>query len=268
MGIDGVFDAPNASAQYDAIMRALSDPPVRIRSLTARDGQILWLKRAERMTPWLRLTKGAANRNFEKDRAALRVLGRAGMPVAPIVAEGPDFVVTPDLGVTLRTLMDDPGLDDAKRREVFAAAGAALARLHASGFSHGRPAVRDICWDGQDVHFIDFERFSLRRSALRHRALDVVIFVHSIFSIRTAAPRSLAEAAMAAYVAGAPAEFASSLRRLLWGLAPLGAACRAVLLVRPGSREVAAVPLMLDFLTELTERLRPADLPAAGAAPR
>ncbi len=153
---------------------------MRVRMLETPAGR-LWLKRVEHLSLRWRLQKGSGRRSFEKDREGLHVLGDAGLPVAPILAEGPDYFVTPDLGVTLRALMSDTGSSD-DRNAAFRAAGQALASLHAQGFSHGRPAVRDLCWDGTSVRFIDMEKFSPRHHSPRHFAADMLIFVHSVFA--------------------------------------------------------------------------------------
>ena len=72
------------------------------------------------------------------------VIGDAGLPVAPILDQGLDYIVTPDVGRTLDTLLCDRSMDRAELQRAFAAAGRALAQLHHNGFCHGRPALRDM----------------------------------------------------------------------------------------------------------------------------
>jgi hypothetical protein len=79
-----------------AIAEALAEAPVRVRMLETPAGR-LWLKRVEHLSLRWRLQKGSGRRSFEKDREGLHVLGDAGLPVAPILAEGPDYFVTPIL---------------------------------------------------------------------------------------------------------------------------------------------------------------------------
>lgn len=225
-----------------AIADALAEAPVRVRMLETPAGR-LWLKRVETLTLRWRLQKGGGRRSFEKDRAGLHVLGGAGLPVAPILAEGPDYFVTPDLGVTLCSLMSDTGASDA-RSAAFRAAGRALAALHAQGFSHGRPAVRDLCWDGADVRFIDMEKFSPRHQSPRHFAADMLVFVHSVFA--AGGGEAELDTAIQAYrAAGGPWEAALSLSRRIGWLAPLA---RQVRRIKPQSRELNALEPTLSYL--------------------
>jgi hypothetical protein len=225
-----------------AIADALAEAPVRVRMLETPAGR-LWLKRVENLSLRWRLQKGGGRRSFEKDREGLHVLGDAGLPVAPILAEGPDYFVTPDLGVTLRALMSDTGPSE-DRSAAFRAAGRALAALHAQGFSHGRPAVRDLCWDGAEVRFIDMERFSARHHSPRHFAADMLVFVHSVF-VAGGSEADL-ENALAAYRAdGGPWQAAIVLaRRLRWS----GPLIRGVLRLQPTSRELNALEPTLDYV--------------------
>ena len=215
---------------------------MRVRMLETPAG-CLWLKRVETMTLRWRLLKGGGQRSFEKDRDGLHFLGEAGLPVAPILAEGPDYFVTPDLGVTLRVLMSDACASD-DRSAAFRAAGRALAALHVQGFSHGRPAVRDLCWDGADVRFIDMEKFSPRHHSPRHFAADMLVFVHSVFA--AGGGEADLENALTAYCsAGGPWPAAVALaRRLRW----IGPLTRGLLRLKPDSRELAAVEPALAYV--------------------
>lgn len=226
-----------------ALKDALTDAPVRVRMLETPAGR-LWLKRAEPLSLRWRLQKGGGRRSFEKDRRALHLLGGAGLPVAPILAEGPDYFVTPDLGVTLRAVMTGEG-GGADRLAAFAAAGLALAALHAQGFSHGRPALRDLCWDGAAVRFIDMEKFSARRCRPRHFALDVLVFVHSVFAARGGVAEL--DAAFSAYrTAGGPWTASVALARRLRWILPVVGALRPLI---PVSRDVAALAPTLAYMT-------------------
>lgn len=225
-----------------AIAEALAEAPVRVRMLETPAGR-LWLKRVEHLSLRWRLQKGSGRRSFEKDREGLHVLGDAGLPVAPILAEGPDYFVTPDLGVTLRALMSDTGPSD-DRNAAFRAAGQALASLHAQGFSHGRPAVRDLCWDGTSVRFIDMEKFSPRHHSPRHFAADMLIFVHSVFAAG-GGEQDLENALTAYRNAGGPWQAAIALaRRLRW----IGPVARGLRRLKPDSREVTAVEPTLAYI--------------------
>ena len=227
-----------------AVERAL-DTPGRVQQVRAA-GRMVWVKQAETLSLRWRLQKGDANRAFEADRTGLRVLGDAGLPVPPILAEGPDFFVVPDVGPTLARMLVDPDAAGPDRLAAFAAAGCALAVLHRAGVCHGRPSIRDICWDGITARVIDLERFRPGKRSLRDMAADVVVFHYSILSYGRAETPEL-HAAATAYRAHAPEGVwqaaQARMARLRW-LAPVA---RAVQRVRPNSRELAAVPRVIGF---------------------
>lgn len=231
------------TAVSTAIAEALAEAPVRVRMLETPAGR-MWLKRVEQLSLRWRLQKGSGRKSFERDREGLHVMGAAGLPVAPIVAEGPDYFVTPDLGITLRALMADAPEDE--RLRAFAAAGAALAALHARGYSHGRPAVRDLCWDGAEVRFIDMEKFSALRDAPRHFATDVLVFIHSVFAAGGGAAEL--DAALEAYSQAAPRGWAATValtHRFGW----LAGFARTLRSLKPRSRELNAVEPTLAYVT-------------------
>ncbi len=222
---------------------AVALKPGRVQRVEV-DGIKYWVKQREELGFRLRLQKGNPARAFDAERAALHTLSGRGLPVAAIVAEGPGFFATVDHGPTLAQLIRRDSLTEAERIAAFTAAGRGLAAFHDQGVSHGRPSVRDICWDGSVATFIDLERYHPRRNHLSGHAQDVIMFVLSAY---TAAEdeRPEIDAACAAYRAAAPqAVWAMALRwcrRLRW-IDPL---------TRPlqrGSRrraEFAAIPLTL-----------------------
>ena len=81
-----------AESSLDSIIdAALAEPPLRVRRLDLPDGRRFWLKRVERLSGLLRLQKGNPIRTFERERAGLAALAAAGLPVADVVADGPDW---------------------------------------------------------------------------------------------------------------------------------------------------------------------------------
>jgi tRNA A-37 threonylcarbamoyl transferase component Bud32 len=232
----------------DAIRAALDKGTARIQRLETPAGQV-WLKRMEHLSLRWRLQKGDPAKRFNLDRTGLHLLHDAGLPVAPILAEGSDFFVTPDVGPTLRALLTDPDVGAGERRRAFAAAGRALGLLHRKGFSHGRPALRDLCWNGREVTLIDLEQFSLRHRAPRHMALDVAIFVHSVL-VDGGAAEDL-DAAVSAYRKVAGPEMlarAARLGRAFGWAAPLTDRIAAR---KPKAREIAAVAPALRYLAAI-----------------
>ncbi|QYK41217.1 MAG: phosphotransferase [Paracoccaceae bacterium] len=230
----------------DAVLSTL--PDLRVQRIDLPGLGRFWLKRAETLSLRLRLQKGNPHRALEAERRGLHILGDLGLPVPELAAEGDDFLLIPDCGPNLLHVLHDNRLSDDDRVAAFAAAGRALGRLHRAGFAHGRPALRDICWDGRTARLIDLERFRRRRRVPRlAMAADVVMFVQSWF---TAVPGLRAEprAFLSAYarVSGADAlERARRLARALGRVAPLA---RWLHRRRPRSRELAAAVLTLGWL--------------------
>jgi len=232
------------------LARALSEPPRRVRALDLPDGRRFWLKRVERLSGLLRLQKGDPEKAFRTERAGLRALAAEGLPVAEVAAEGPGWMLMPDAGPVLPAVVADAGRTEAEKRAAFAQAGTALGRLHWAGLAHGRPAVRDICWDGREARFIDLERFRRARRGGLAQAADVVMFAQTAFTLWPEDARWL-EAALAAYAVSAPPEAPGRVARLARWLAPLGWLAGLLLRLKPQSRELRAVSLTLARLSRV-----------------
>lgn len=197
---------------HKAIYQALAEPPLRIRGIRTSQGDY-WLKRAETLSFYWRLRKGNSLAAFEADRRAMHLLGQAGMPVPPVLTEGPGYFVTPDRGQSLAYLLRDGVFPEPDRSTALIRAGEALAGLHLAGFCHGRPSVRDLLWDGAKITLIDFERFRVDRTRPVHMAMDLLILTQSVFACsKTAGPE--AEALVAAYARAAPEQMARTQARL------------------------------------------------------
>lgn len=239
------------SALEDILALALREPIVRLKPFLGPNGERLWLKRIEDLSLRLWLQKGDSRRAFINELNALHVLGKAGLAVPEILAEGPDHFVMADVGPTLAHLLRSSALPFAKRAAAFRAAGAAIGRLHSAGFAHGRPAIRDICWDGDEARFIDLSQFSDQRRAPRNRAMDMVIFAQTSIAEMGAAGPCL-DAAIHAYRTTAPAGAMQSVRRLALWLSPLASLTAPRRWLSPSAKDLKAMPLTLAYLRNQT----------------
>lgn len=230
-----------------AVQAALEEPPVRVRPLALPDGRRFWLKRVERLAGRMRLQKGDPARSFEAEREGIRALQAQGLPVAGLTMEGPGWIVLPDAGPVLPKVVEDADRDEAGKLRAMAAAGRALALLHWAGMVHGRPAVRDICWDGAQARFIDLERFRRARQGGFRQAVDLMVLAQSAF-VRWPGDARWLEAAFAGYRAEGPPGALVRTVRLARLLTPLGWLVRAVLPLRPRSKELRALGLVLPWL--------------------
>lgn len=234
-------------ALEDILALALREPIVRIKPFLGPNGERLWLKRIEELSLRLRLQKGDSRRAFTNELKALHVLGKAGLPVPEILAEGPDHFVMADVGPTLAHLLRSSAVSFAKRAAAFRAAGAAIGRLHAAGFVHGRPAIADICWDGDEARFIDLEQFSDHRRSARNRAMDMVVFAQTYIAEMGVAGPYL-DTAFDAYRTTAPAGSMLHVQRLAFWLSPLVPLTAPLRWLRPSVKAVKAIPLTLAYL--------------------
>ncbi len=235
------FDDPALQTQLDAF---LADKTARIRRLE-QDGVAYWAKKPETLSLKWRLQKGDPAVGFKADMAGLHALAAAGVPVPVVVAEGPDFVVTRDSGLILSDLLTQQTGTLEERTRAMAAAGRELARMHGKGLSHGRPAAKDMCWDGTHLTFLDFERYSPQRNTMKGHMQDLIIFVHSCFAFaQTNLPEI--EAACAAYRAQDDKgvwDMAAAWCARKWWLDPLTKPLQWG--SREGAKEFKAIPMTL-----------------------
>lgn len=171
---------PTPPGFTDAVQSHLQTNDARISRLTYQ-GQFYWVKRAESLSLRMRLQKGNATSAFEAERQALHQLDTLGISVPTILDEGSNYFVLPHSGDTLRHLLHHSA-EASTRLQAFSAAGQTLANLHQKGFSHGRPAIRDFCWNAPDITLLDFERFSAARNTVKGHMQDLIIFAHSALS--------------------------------------------------------------------------------------
>ncbi len=181
----------------NAVDEALLASHQRVALCQTRQGDKFWLKRVERFAPHLWLVKGNPEQAFERDRSSHRNLWNLGAPVPRILAEGCGYIAVEDAGRSLTKFCTERSITVAEKLRACRAAGRALARLHAMGLAHGRPAFRDMCWDGRQLRFIDFEYFVPTKAGRLRKARDLSIAVLSAFSQGVDGPRYAVSLALA-----------------------------------------------------------------------
>lgn len=225
-----------------ALLHVLQEPPERVRRVAA-GGQAVWVKQAEQLSLRWRLQKGDPQKALEAERRGLHDLAALGLPVAPLVAEGPGFLATLEVGRPLNGVLADGDAGPAP----FQAAGEALGALHRAGVAHGRPSLRDILWDGRMARFIDFERYRPGPASARRMAVDLLVLVHSIaVQVGPSAPEF--DAALEAWRTAAPDSVAAAAGRLVRRSGWLGWIAGLVIRLRPSASEWAVVPGVLAAL--------------------
>ena len=207
-------------------------------------GQTYWIKRPEVLSLRMRLQKGDPARAFAAEVAAHQEYEARGLPVAPVVLTSERYLVTRDCGAHLKALARAGSPDFP---EALAAGARALARVHNEGLSHGRPSLKDICWQDGRIAFLDLERAG--REGAGGRSMDVLILIFST-AVETRNDTAAMRIARDAYIAAdgqkvwaAAQTRARRYRALGWVLKPVVALLR-------GNREFEAIGPVLRFMGE------------------
>ena len=165
------------------LLQAVQNTPVEKRvSSQVLNGKKIWIKRPEQVISWKDRYKKWVNPSFQHEVSSLRFLNQANAPAPKVLLFGDDFVVTEDSGKTVQDVLKDQPqtTPESEKKDILFKTGAALATLHSLDLAHGRPALRDICWNGYSVQFIDFERSSTKQATLWQKKQDIMIFVHDL----------------------------------------------------------------------------------------
>lgn len=199
---------------------ALREPVVRSKQIVGPNAERLWLRRAETQMLYPGRRHRRFRQAFDDELRGLRLLADAGMPVPEIRSEGPDHYVISDAGISLQQMLNRLEVIPGKRTVAFRAAGAALGRMHRSGFAHGHPTIRNICWDGDEARFLDLWRVSDGKASIRRKAFDLIVFVHS-FMVRIGKVGPDLDVAIQAYRAATPETCWANLQALGAWIIPL-----------------------------------------------
>jgi tRNA A-37 threonylcarbamoyl transferase component Bud32 len=128
------------------------------------------------MFPILRPTFSTGLLSEEAER--LRQMHQAGISVPKVLAASDSQLVTEDVGINLETLIDR---HPDQTRFYIEAAIDALVHLHAKGFVHGRPFLRDMTFKEGKVFFLDLEESPLAAMPLSvAQVRDLLLFIFSL----------------------------------------------------------------------------------------
>lgn len=171
----------------------------RVFSLVYR-GEKIWIKQAEKTkyTKWHQLSKIVAVlihnplfyptvnldgvRVVKEEAERLRFLYMQGVPVPKVLAEGENWIAVSDAGQSVAELVNSDYLSMEAKKKIVCKASAQLAKLHQHNKWHGRPVLRDMAWDGEQITFIDLEENPGKiLTAEQCMIRDVLIYVQSLF---------------------------------------------------------------------------------------
>lgn len=242
--------APHSTPDAAELLRAAQNMPhARVIKLKYK-GRRYWIKRAEVTPLRFRLQKGNGAVAFRREVARLKAFAAKGVPVPPILAQTPDMIVLADVGKPLTRLARRADADEFQH--VLSLAAVALAHLHAAGLSHGRPRLRDICWNRAEIRFVDLEAGARLTASRLRRARDLVVFLHSILQNDTDIS-AFAHGALAAYTSADTGRIVPLARKIARWLRPV-VFLAAPLIHRDRKRgklnsEFVAFADVLDFLS-------------------
>lgn len=206
---------PRSALSQRLLQQSQDLPHRRLTQISFQDKSYFVKMPEQHVSLRWRLQKGDPNTAFAREVVLLRGFAAKGAPVPKIVAEDGGRIVLADHGKPLQWLVHRGQADAVLMQHV----GQALAKLHALGLAHGRPSLRDICWDGNDLTFLDLEAGAKLQANAQDQARDLFLLLHSVFlTDGTSSP--LAEPVLAAYrSASGPAVWTATQkrsRRLWW----------------------------------------------------
>ncbi|QYJ88469.1 serine/threonine protein phosphatase [Shewanella halotolerans] len=160
-------------------------------------GRKYWLKQSERLTGAMRWLKSQPQAALQLEISTLTQLAKRGAPVPELVASGDGFLVVADVGMPVNGWLN-ADISEAEKLKILQDSATGLAHLHLKGLAHGRPALRDICWEEGDVAFIDFEANQQDSDMHRQQIRDLLVYIHSLYRYIGPHPE-IAEPVIAAY---------------------------------------------------------------------
>ena len=153
-------------------------PKSRVLNFTL-GGKKYWIKRkmGNGRKQW---AKYSIEKEFYYELARMRIAGEFHPELIPRLALlTSDYMVTEDGGPTLKNMLDS-SIPEEEKLEILKKAGAALASLHQDGIIHGRPALRDITYRDGKFTFLDWENRLYTKDRDEQKAIDFLIFLHSV----------------------------------------------------------------------------------------
>lgn len=142
------------------------------------EGHLFWLKQPEVVSASWRLIKPNPNKAFQHEINSLINFAKSNAPVPQLLLTGKDFLVLKDAGPTLADWVEDTTVPENEKKYILSEGVKALLALHQKGLVHGRPALRDMAWNGKQITFIDLETH--HEASEKKQTYDIIIFIHSL----------------------------------------------------------------------------------------
>ena len=144
--------------------------------------ETFWLKQPDRLKGIWKILKPNSCEALQNEILQLQTLAAQHAPVPELVLFGEDFFVLQDAGRSVNLYVEDDSISETIKRNILNDCAKALAELHQNGFTHGRPALRDMVWQNGKVTFIDFEEHQDSGNKMQWKKIrDCLIFIHDLF---------------------------------------------------------------------------------------
>lgn len=177
-------------------------PECRILSFTW-NGETYWIKRKQG-NHRKRYAKYSVEKEFYYEVAHITVAARSVDSAPDIVVLTDTYMVLRDGGCNVKDWLLSAASDEEKCF-MLRKAGAALSALHQAGLYHGRPAIRDMAWNGEKITLLDWENKTIYPDLLRRQITDILLLFQGMYRENWMNGKFV-EAAWAGYedVGGAP----------------------------------------------------------------
>lgn len=153
-------------------------PAVRVFPITIGDEKF-WVKR-RLGNGRNQLVKYSVEKEFYYE-IARRSIAEMNCPdlVTDLVVLTPDYMVTRDGGSNVKDWLDKD-IPEEEKEHILERAGEALASLHQCDIVHGRPALRDMTWDGKHLTFLDWENRMYSKDREEQKAIDLILILQGL----------------------------------------------------------------------------------------
>lgn len=189
------------------------------------EGKKYWIKKKQGngRNRWV---KASESHQFYYEAAHMMMAARLVPYVPDMVFLTDACMVLRDAGYTAAEWLRG-GAGDGEKRHILYEAGAALARLHKAGLFHGRPALRDMTWNGKNLVFLDWENRPFFKDLQSRQCMDVILFFQGMYRESWMQER-WTESALAGYAAAGGDEMLQKVCAFLQRYAWIGWLCAAL----------------------------------------
>ncbi len=143
------------------------------------EGETFWIKKKQG-NHRMQAVKYSVEQEFYYEAARIAIAARLSDCAPDLVFLTDTYMVLRDGGRTVHDWLLADGPETEKCR-ILEEAGQALCRLHRAGLYHGRPALRDMTWNGARITLLDWENRTYFHDLPHRQMTDAVLFLQGLF---------------------------------------------------------------------------------------